>query len=64
MFFGIGDGDFGMLDAMVSILRKVRNIMIPPVVQEKIMQERAAGGGSYNRVSETCMPCMRNKTHP
>jgi hypothetical protein len=56
MFFSIGQGDFGMFDAVVFFFRKIRNGMISPVIQEKIMKERAAGGGSGIKLQKFACP--------
>ena len=56
MFFGIGEGDFWMFDAVEFFRRKVRNVMIPPVVQEKIMKERAASGRSEIELQKLACP--------
>ena len=56
MLFGIGDGDFGMFDAVEFFRRKVRNVMIPPVVQEEIMEKRAASGRSVIEFQKLACP--------
>jgi hypothetical protein len=56
MFFGISEGDFGMFDTVVFMLRKIRDIMISPVIEEKIVKEPATGGGSVIELQKLACP--------